>query len=130
MLEDHLALDLPMDPSAPAIARRAIERLGLSEVARDNALLLASELVSNAICHSGAPNGARIRFTARLGGGSLRITVSDRGRGFAPDDLRPEPGVRGGFGLFLVEQLAMSWGVERDGGTTVWLELPLVASAA
>jgi serine/threonine-protein kinase RsbW len=130
MLEDHLALDLPMDPAAPAIARRAVERLRLTGLARDNALLLASELVSNALCHSDAPTGAPIRLTADVSGGSVRISVFDRGRGFAPDRRQPEPGVSGGFGLFLVDQLATSWGVERDGGTTVWLELPLVAPAA
>jgi anti-sigma regulatory factor (Ser/Thr protein kinase) len=128
MLEDQLAFDLPMDPASPAIARRAVERLGLTGLTRDNALLLASELVSNALSHSGAPQDAQIRFTARVRAGSLRISVSDLGHGFSPAAARREPGVAGGFGLFLVEQLATSWGVERHDGTTVWLELALGAA--
>jgi hypothetical protein len=36
-----------------------------------------------------------------------------------------EPGARGGgYGLYLVEQLAKRWGVERNEGTVVWFELP------
>ena len=40
----------------------------------------------------------------------------------------PEPtaGEPGGWGLFLTEQLADRWGIDRDGGwTTVWLERDL-----
>ncbi|MEA2356447.1 MAG: hypothetical protein QOD61_2576, partial [Solirubrobacteraceae bacterium] len=49
MLGNQLALDLPMSAAAPALARRAIASLGLGDGVRENAVLLASELVSNAL---------------------------------------------------------------------------------
>jgi hypothetical protein len=37
-----------------------------------------------------------------------------------PDDLERT----GGWGFLLVDQLTESWGVERDGLTRVWFEMP------
>ena len=54
------------------------------------------------------------------------MAVADDGPGFDPDTLRgPSPDNVGGWGLLLVEQLADSWGVDRDGSTFVWFELKL-----
>ena len=125
MLADEFALDLPMSADAPALARRAIEGLALADGARETASLLASELVSNAVRHSGAGGSAPIRLRARLSDGALRLSVTDPGYGFSPAAERPPPGVDGGFGLFLVEQLADAWGVESVAPTTVWLDLAL-----
>ena len=110
MPTQELALDLPMSLAAPALARRALDDLRLGEPLRENALLAASELVSNALRHSGADAGAAIRLRATLDAGSRR-----------------EPGVGGGFGLFLVARLADAWGIER---TTVWCELTQALPAA
>jgi anti-sigma regulatory factor (Ser/Thr protein kinase) len=123
MLADHLAVDLPMSADAPALARRAIEGLALADGPRATASLLASELVSNAVRHSGAGSAAAIRLHARVSGGALRLSVTDGGGGFSATADRPPPGVGGGYGLFLVEQLADAWGVESVAPTTVWLDL-------
>jgi anti-sigma regulatory factor (Ser/Thr protein kinase) len=125
VLADQLSLDLPMSEDAPALARRAIAGLGLGEPVGESATLLASELVSNAVRHSGAGVAEPIRLRATVGTGSLRICVTDAGGGFVPEAERREPGVGGGFGLFLVERLAGTWGVKIDTRTTVWLELSL-----
>jgi serine/threonine-protein kinase RsbW len=120
---DILALDLPMSSAAPGMARRAIEGLGLQAAEKDSARLLASELVTNALLHSGAaPNGS-IRVTARITGNTLRLSVTDDGSRQAAVAPRKDPGVDGGFGLLLVDQLAARWGVERGFTTTVWCEL-------
>ncbi len=126
MLADQLSLDLPMSAAAPALARRAIEGLRLEHSVNEWATLLASELVSNALRHSGASDADPIHLRACVGDRALRISVTDAGPGFAPEAQRPEPGSGGGFGLFLVERLAEAWGVVCDGQTTVWLELALV----
>ncbi len=123
MLADRLALDLPMTADAPARARRAIEGLGLGQPEQESASLLASELVTNAVRHSGAGTGDPIELRVEVGSASLRMSVTDAGRGFALGPELPEPGVVGGFGLFLIERLADSWGVETSARTTVWLEL-------
>jgi anti-sigma regulatory factor (Ser/Thr protein kinase) len=125
MSADQLALDLPMSAAAPALARRAVESLDLGDAARETATLLASELVSNALRHSGADAAASIRLRASIGAGFLRMSVTDAGLGFPQDAERRDPGVGGGFGLFLVERLADAWGIDTDAGATVWLELAL-----
>ncbi len=123
LLADRLALDLPMTADAPARARRAIEALGLEHPEHESASLLASELVTNAVRHSGAGAGDRIQLRVEVGQSGLRMSVTDAGVGFVPGGELPEPGVEGGFGLFLIERLAASWGVETAARTTVWLEL-------
>ncbi|MCA1690074.1 MAG: ATP-binding protein [Actinobacteria bacterium] len=124
MLGNQLALDLPMSAAAPALARRAIASLGLGDGARENAILLASELVSNSLRHSGARADATIHLSASVADGALRMSVTDDGGGFVLDPSR-QPGIDGGFGLFLVNRLATAWGVATDARTTVWLELGL-----
>lgn len=81
--------------------------------------LLAGELVSNALVHTGAP--ARVRM---FQGEKLRIEVVDAsprpplGREASGDDEY-------GRGLLLVDALATDWGwrPSRDGGKVVWARL-------
>jgi len=53
----------------------------------------------------------------------IRVAVQDHGDGFSPAPRNGRPDEPGGFGLYLVGQLADRWGVEIDGGTTVWFVL-------
>jgi anti-sigma regulatory factor (Ser/Thr protein kinase) len=55
--------------------------------------------------------------------GAVRIEVEDPGAGFEPTRPRRRGDLVGGFGLYLTEQLADRWGVDRlEGKTRVWLE--------
>lgn len=83
------------------------------------AVLLTSELVTNAVIHA----GTRVVVTLRLAGGSLRIAVLDESA--ERPHRRHEPNhLGGGRGLMLVEALAASWGVSVEGpGKSVWFEL-------
>jgi anti-sigma regulatory factor (Ser/Thr protein kinase) len=67
------------------------------------------------------PPGA-IRLAARIAGGSIRVEVTDEGNGFTPHPRDPAMSDRG-YGLYLLEQQAAAWGVERQTGNTVWFEL-------
>jgi len=119
-----LELELPGDNAAPALARRALdERVehGLGDEQAGTLVLLVSELVTNAVLHSGAPGTPVVlRVEARADG--LRVEVHDRGPGFEMRTPTPR-GSRGGFGLFLVERMASRWGVHRNASTYVWFEL-------
>jgi anti-sigma regulatory factor (Ser/Thr protein kinase) len=92
----------------------------------DTTELLATELLTNALQHSGG--GAVL--TATLSPGPehrLRVEVEDRtARRPAPradDRLDAEPGTSG-RGLLLVGALADAWGVQaRRSGKAVWFEL-------
>ncbi|RKT18596.1 anti-sigma regulatory factor (Ser/Thr protein kinase) [Streptomyces sp. 1114.5] len=122
----HLALD-PADLVAVGAVRRrlrsALSHWGVPELS-DTAELLSSELVTNALVHTG--KGAV--FDAVLGSDHrLRIEVHD-GTSRLPGCRRdPEAEyATSGRGLLLVEALADAWGVQlRGDGKVTWFELTL-----
>ena len=126
-----LRLDLRRDRDAPARARAAIEtwcpELDGGRPRRDTLLLLVSELVTNAVMHSQARADAAIVLTAGIYGEHVHVEVTDGGEGFTPppDGLsrRRERMTIGGYGLYVVDQAASRWGVDRAGGTRVWFEM-------
>jgi anti-sigma regulatory factor (Ser/Thr protein kinase) len=91
----------------------------VSPTCREIALLVASELATNAVRHARTPYDVRVCV-----GQCVSIEVTDTGPGTAV--LRPAPDGDGGRGLHLVSALAMAWGVEhRSGAKTVWAEVPV-----
>jgi anti-sigma regulatory factor (Ser/Thr protein kinase) len=108
-------------PDAVRTARHALQDRGLSADLDHTVALLTSELVSNAVRHSGAHNPAeRIVFHARLSEDHVRVEVADHGPGFDPE-IRHDAA---GFGLRLIDKLATRWGVERTRrGCRVWFEV-------
>lgn len=114
-------------PHAPAHARQALqERLEgtvPAPVAQD-AGLLVSELVTNSVLHGGGMEGGdRVGVRIGLTEKRIRIEVCDPGPGFDPADPGHDPDEPGGYGLFLVTQLAEAWGVDVADKTRVWFEL-------
>jgi PAS domain S-box-containing protein len=119
---------LTPDPDSVRTARQTVARAtgmwGLQAV-EENAVLLTSELVTNAIRHAGGD--LRLRVVRRPGG--LRLEVHDRD-GYAMPQPAPRPVdglddlADGGRGLRFVAELATRWGVETlAGGKQVWFEL-------
>lgn len=99
-------------------------RLGAGHPYLDEAVLLCSELVTNAILHtgSGRPWGVVVVTLLETGDG-IQLEVTDEGSDGVPV-VRDEVFAPDGHGLFLVEQLAAGWGYRRDGQvTTVWCRL-------
>lgn len=122
---------LPGDTSAPALARGCIRQLNprLSSEAIDDLEIVATELVTNSLRHSGMQPGDRISLSLELRRGLVRIEVGDQGRGFAPPARTPGLFDVGGRGLVIVEELCRDWGVQiTPGGCRVWCELISVAS--
>jgi len=131
-LQPRLDVRLPADPRAPAAARAALDPVtsDLIPERHDDARLLVSELATNSIRHARLERGGWVRLTACVEEGSLRVEITDSGRGFepaVPKDADPELG--SGRGLFLVDALADRWGVDRNGVTRAWFEMDLAASA-
>jgi anti-sigma regulatory factor (Ser/Thr protein kinase) len=116
--EAPIFVTLQRDHGAPGRARALLREHadGLDRDRLDTAVLLISELVTNAVIHG----TGEIRLMIDLGRGGARFAVSDEGHGRPA--VRPEPGPDGGWGLRLVGQLARRWGV-REGETQVWFEL-------
>jgi anti-sigma regulatory factor (Ser/Thr protein kinase) len=121
-----LRLRMRCDPSAPQRARHAIERLSEIQPVRDDALLVASELTSNAVRHSGTAPTGEIELRAQLVPEGLIIEVIDAGlSGDVPHTRTPGVDGPGGFGLPVIEAIAQRWGAERLSGTRVWAQLRL-----
>jgi serine/threonine-protein kinase RsbW len=116
--------DLPACRASAAEARRRtlawLTRHPIGQAPAEAAVLVISELVTNAVVHSAS---SVISCTLRLGGGLLYIEVTDEGdceqefavRKAAVDDVS-------GRGLLLVSALSKAWGVTSavPCGRTVW----------
>jgi anti-sigma regulatory factor (Ser/Thr protein kinase) len=94
-----------------------------------DAMLVASELVSNAVIHSGAGSNELIEVHVVLGEDRLLISVRDPGRSGRIAKPRSDEDAFGGLGLRLVQQLSERWGAERNDGQRVWAELSVPADA-
>jgi anti-sigma regulatory factor (Ser/Thr protein kinase) len=128
---DFVGIDLEPSPDCPAEAREALSPLEdvLAERVYSDLRLLVSELVTNSVRHARLVPEDQIRLQVRVADRVLRVEVSDPGEGFGASIPEPSPKGLGGWGLFLTEQLADRWGVDRQSGwTTVWLERDLEAS--
>ena len=118
-------VDLARDPDSAAEARRALGEVSdhLSPRRLEDARLLVSELVTNAIRHAGLDADDVIKLVVVTGDRALRIEVCDPGRGFELSEPQPDPERPSGWGLYLVRELSDRWGMERSEETRVWFEL-------
>jgi anti-sigma regulatory factor (Ser/Thr protein kinase) len=123
--------ELAGGPYAPTAARLAIDGLEnhLDHVMLSDVRLLVSEVVTNSVKHAGAGPEESITMEVTIRPEAVRIEVFDLGEGFDPPNPTPEIDQDSGWGLFLVEQLAESWGVREQDGTCVWFELSRRAAA-
>lgn len=121
----EITLDLACDEDAPRRARESIDDLPVSIGLREDARLLTSELVTNALLHSGCSRGDLIAVRVSLTrAGSIVIAVCDPGHSEKEARIAPpDDGLNGGVGLRLVDLLAHRWGSERSDGHVVWAEL-------
>jgi anti-sigma regulatory factor (Ser/Thr protein kinase) len=121
-------------PSAGIARRRCTDELrarGFSGRLVDDAALVMSELVGNAIRHGVPLPEGGVRVVWELRATVLRLEVHDGGPGPRHHEAAPLPDggsadAESGRGLGIVAMLAHSWGTALDGtGAVVWAELPL-----
>ena len=113
MARNLLDLHVRCAPSAPAIVRSAISDLdGVDAPVLEDAKLVASELVTNAVTHSLCSEEEFL--TVRIGrDGGVEISVLDPGRSARSAEIAHRAMGLGGLGLRVVAQLAETWGTKR-----------------
>ncbi|UFR07459.1 ATP-binding protein [Streptomyces sp. Go40/10] len=128
-----MQLEIRPDPAEVGRARRwARSRLAGSGITADEPLaetliLLVSELVTNAVVHTGRPAVLRLCLPAPADGNrasaTVRVEVAD-GSSRAPVPRCAGSDATGGRGLALVDCLADRWGWSPEGaGKSIWCEL-------
>ncbi|GAA3212620.1 hypothetical protein GCM10010468_32080 [Actinocorallia longicatena] len=118
---------LPHAPASVSVARRHLIRellaSGVSDDTADDAAVIVSELLSNALRHARPLEGeaSQVRVAWTRVGDTVEVAVTDGGAVTEPRKGQPALSSLGGRGLGIVETLAQSWGVRRDEhGSTVW----------
>lgn len=122
-MENENSVSFATGPGAPTRARRFIEsRLGShGDHVVEYARLLVSELITNAVRHGA---GEQVTLSVVEQDDIVRVEVANVGPELVVDAPLRNPEVRsGGFGLWLVDRIARSWGVESSPVTRVWFEL-------
>jgi anti-sigma regulatory factor (Ser/Thr protein kinase) len=108
-------------PAARAFLARLLDGWGIADEVIDDASLLASELMSNAVKHGGGVVDLQIEAEDGL----LHVGVHDNSDG-APTITEAGPSSPGGRGMWIVQSVAHDWGTDPDAsGKTVWFELNL-----
>jgi two-component sensor histidine kinase len=120
--------ELTLPPSIPSVgrARAAVARWLPDDVAADalaDAKLVVSELVANSVRHGALAADGFVRVRLALRAGLLNLEVEDSGTTGVVAPRAPDLDGGGGFGLQIVAALARRWGIVREPGTRVWVEL-------
>lgn len=104
---------------ARAFVQARCKAAGLDDDTTDTAVLLTSEVVTNAFLHG----RSQTRLSVHVGCGVLRVEVSD-------DNSRPpvivavDQNALDGRGMSMVDLLSRAWGVREEAiGKTVWFTL-------
>lgn len=128
------ALIVRHDATSAALVRHQLARdlatYDLPAETIDDAVLVASELVGNAIRHTAASESGTLEVSWNVDVSGVQVSVGDAsgkppvarfGRTDEPD----------GRGLRIVNAIADDWGVERAGnGKRVWAHVPAVRQSA
>lgn len=121
-------LRVPVSAGVAAARHRLCDDLvgrGLPPRLVDDAALVLSELLTNALRHARPLEGGSVEVSWAVTGSAVEVAVSDGGSATRPVAAHPPATALGGRGLSIVASVAEDWGVvDRPGRTTVWARLP------
>ncbi|MEV0528462.1 ATP-binding protein [Streptomyces sp. NPDC050439] len=138
----QVQLEVRPDPAEVGRARRwarsrlAGSGIGADEPLAETLILLISELVTNAVVHTGCPAVLRMRLPdlpdlpdaaaeagAGTAAGTVRVEVADTSAR-PPKQRHADGDATNGRGLELVDGLADRWGWQAEGaGKSIWCEV-------
>jgi anti-sigma regulatory factor (Ser/Thr protein kinase) len=117
-------LTIPLSVEAPRRARRSFARYTgtIEEALLDDLRLLSSEIVTNAVQHSGCPQGEPLRIEVTTARDLIRVAVIDGGERTKP--VRPRSQTPPS-GLQYVELLSDRWSSGATASFRVWFEIDI-----
>jgi anti-sigma regulatory factor (Ser/Thr protein kinase) len=123
-MRSDMSFELAGGPYAVTAARLALSDLDahLEPSVAFDVRLLVSELVTNSVKHANVSEDDSIMLGVKIKDEVVHVEVRDQGPGFEPPPTAPPDDADEGWGLFLVEQLADEWGVERE-RQAVWFQI-------
>jgi anti-sigma regulatory factor (Ser/Thr protein kinase) len=113
-------------PEAASQARAVVSHAlqpSIPAKALEDAILLVSELVSNAVRHALRTGVPEIELRIRNEPDRIRVMVSDPGGGFIAEPRLPTALESSGWGLYLVDRIADRWGIVTKDRNEVWFEI-------
>ena len=123
-----MQLEIRPDPAEVGRARRwarsrlAGSGIGADEPLAETLILLVSELVTNAVVHTGCPAVLRLSLPGGCEAATVRLEVADTSAR-PPIPRHAEGDETNGRGLELVDGLADRWGWNPEGaGKRIWCE--------
>ena len=124
MEQTYRQVVLPSSGTSVRIARTELTGFlrdcGVRDAVIEDAVVILSELVTNAIRHGSRAPHATLQVEWELQPSRIKLQVTDTGTGTGPRRPVHDAGAVGGRGLSIVAALADSWRLERaTDGTTV-----------
>lgn len=129
------SVSVPHEPHGVSLARHAfadeLGAAGLTDDVQDDAMLVLSELVSNAVNHAEALPDGDLLVRWSIDDRVLHIDVTDGGATTRPNAVVAAVSAMGGRGLDIVRTVSRQWGVtEASDSVTVWADLGCTTLAA
>jgi len=125
----HDTIRLPFAPSTPGIARtRLASFLTIQRASNDvidDALIVISEMIANAVCHGVPGQDGTIEVSWSINGTLLELSVLDGGEGGHLKPVDFDEDSLSGRGLSIINRVADRWWVDMSAGTRVNAELAL-----
>lgn len=127
--DQSASLSVPHAPTGVRLARHTfadqLAAAGVPPRDTDDAMLVLSELVSNAVKHAAPLPSGQISVSWHVADDCLHIEITDGGAGTRPHASVAALSALGGRGLDIVRTVSSQWGVtEGHDCVTVWAEVP------
>jgi len=128
-MKAHDTIRLPFVASTPGVARTRLAAFltvnRASGEVIDNALIVISEMIANAVCHGVPTSDGTIEISWAINGTLLELSVYDAGKGGSLKPIDFDEDSLSGRGLSIINRVADRWWVDMSTGTRVNAELGL-----
>ena len=128
-MKAHDTIRLPFVASTPGVARTRLAAFltvnRASAEVIDDALIVISEMIANAVCHGVPTSDGTIEISWAINGTLLELSVYDAGKGGSLKPIDFDEDSLSGRGLSIINRVADRWWVDMSTGTRVNAELGL-----